>query len=386
MKIVYTCSYAYPSISGVWNRVENLAKYMIKQGHEVHVLTSNLIAGTDKKEKPYENYQGIHIHRFPVKLKLTKYQLLFTGKKFNQTLKKIKPDMIDCQTYRHAEGKAALNYSLKNKIPCILTTHACFLPVEVRGKKLSLLADIYDFIIGKKILKKYSKIFRISHWELKYLLALKADKNKIIYSPNGIPEEFFKTKPKKIENQTVLFFGRIEPRKQVHVLIKAFAKISEKYPKSKLLIVGPIENIANYEEKLKKLIKKYNLEKKVSLLPPIYEISKKIKLINSCQIYVLPSTWEGFPQSLIEVMALEKCIVVSDCDGNKEVIKNNETGFLFRIGNTKDLANKLDYCLSHNTSKIQKNTKKLAEKFKWENIGKDVEEIYRDLIKYNTPQ
>lgn len=380
MKIVYTCSYAYPSISGVWNRVENIAKGMLRKGHEVHILTSNIIAGTDKIAEPYENYRGIHIHRFPVKLKLSKFQLLFTGKKFNQILKKINPDIVDCQTYRHPEAKAALKYSLKNKVPCVLTTHAPFLPIEVRGKKLSFLAKGYDFLIGKNILNKYSKIFRISDWELKYLFDLKTKKDKIIYSPNGVPEEFYRAKQKKVKNQTILFFGRIEPRKQVHILIEAFSKISEKYLESKLLLLGPIENTDNYEEKLKKLIKLNNLEKRVLFLGPIYDIEKKIKVLNSSQIYILPSTWEGFPQTLIEMMSLGKCIITSNCDGNMEVIKENETGFLFKIGNTKELTQKLDYCLSHDTSKVEKNAKKIAENFRWSKIVDDVEEVYKRLI------
>jgi len=380
MKIIYTCSYAHPSISGVWNRVENLAEYMIKKGHEVHVLTSNLIAGTNNTINSYENYKGIHIHRFSVKIKLTKYQLLFTGNNFLKTLEKIKPDIIDCQTYRHPEAKSALKYALQNKIPCILTTHAPFLPVEVRGKKLSFLSKVYDFIIGKKLLKKYSVIFRISDWELKYLKSLFWGAKKIIYSPNGVPEDFFKTKPKKIRNNTLLFLGRIEPRKQVHTLIEAFSKISKKYNNAKLIIVGPIEKIENYEEQLKELVKKYDLEKKVSFLGSVFDLKKKISLINNSQIYILPSTWEGFPQSLIEAMSLQKCVIGSNCDGNKEVITEGKTGFLFKIADNEELAEKIDYCLSHDTSKIEKNAGDLAKKFQWKKIAEDVENTYKSLI------
>ena len=380
MKIVYTCSYAYPSISGVWTRVENLAKEFSKRGHEVHVLTSNLIAGTDKTAEPYEFYEGIHINRFPVKIKLSKYQLIFTGKEFDKTLKDINPDIIDCQTYRHNEAKSALEYSLNNKIPCILTTHAPFLPVEVRGRKLSFLSKVYDWFIGKNILKKYSKVFRISNWELKYLLDLGLEQEKIIYSPNGVPREFFKIKIEKTKNQAILFLGRIEPRKQVHILINAFAKINKKYSNSKLYLAGPIENVENYENTLKKIIAENELEKKVIFLGPVYDLSKKIDLINSSQIYVLPSTWEGFPQSLIEAMSLGRCIIGSDCEGNMEVLDDEKTGFLFKIGDVEELAEKLEYCLSNNTTEVEQNAKLLAEKFEWGKIADKVEKVYQELI------
>jgi len=381
MKIVYTCSYAHPSVSGVWGRVENIARELIKKGHEIHILTSNVIAGTNKRAGDYENYKGIHIHRFPVKVSLTKYQLMFAGRAFVKKLEEIKPDVIDCQTYRHPEAKVALDYALRNKIPCVLTTHAPFLPVEVRGRITSLLANIYDILIGKRTLKKYDRIFRISDWELAYLLKLGADKRKIILSPNGAPEKFFKTRTKKIRNKTILFLGRIEPRKQVHILIEAFAEIAKKYPKAKLRIVGPIENIRGYEETLRNLIKNKNLQNSVSLEAPIYDLDKKIELINNSQLFVLPSTWEGFPLSLVEAMSLGKCIVGSDCDGNKEVIKDGKTGFLFKIGNTKQLTNKIDYCFSHDTTRIEKNARKLAENFRWKKIALNVEKVYCEVIK-----
>ena len=381
MRIVYTCSYAYPSISGVWNRIENLAKEMIKRGHEVHILTSNIIAGTDKIAKSYEEYEKIHIHRFEPKRQLTKYQFSFRKKDLWKKLDEIKPDLIDAQTYRHPEAKIVLSYARKKNIPCTLTTHAPFLPVEVRGKKLSFLANVYDILIGKRILKQYDKIFRISDWELKYLLALGADKNKIIYSPNGVPDKFYKTKTKRVKNEDLLFLGRIEPRKQVHILIKAFIKIASKYPKSRLLLVGPVENIPGYREYMEELIKKANLEKRILFLGPVYDLKKKINLINDSRVYVLPSTWEGFPQSLIEAMSLEKCIIASDCDGNKEVIKDGKTGFLFKIGNTNELAEKLEFCLKNNTEKVEKDAKKASLKFTWEIIADGVEKTYKELLK-----
>ena len=84
MKIAILCPYSYPSICGVWTRVYNDAKYLVSKGHEVHILSSNEIKGTDKKSKFYEFYQGIHIHRFPFK-KITEHIRFFDFK--HETLK-----------------------------------------------------------------------------------------------------------------------------------------------------------------------------------------------------------------------------------------------------------------------------------------------------------
>lgn len=56
--------------------------------------------------------------------------------------------------------------------------------------------------------------------------------------------------------------------------------------------------------------------------------SQAVRLENDCDIFMLTSAWEGLPIALLEAMYLKKLCIVSDCIGNRDVIKNGVNGFV----------------------------------------------------------
>ncbi len=363
------------------------SKLLAKKNHKLYIFSSNIKRGSGQHEtaQNYEKTNDIEIFRFPAKGNFGKNTYFWDYKKLAL---KIKPDIMLCHAYRQYYSTTALKIAKKLKIPCILVTHAPFLEKKLRNWKLNLAVFLYDTLVGKKILNKYSKIFAITKWEIPYLLRLGAKKQKIIYIPNGIPEEFFRLKKKKLKekkpkNKTkkILFLGRIAPIKDIETLIKAFKIALEKNKNMILELVGPIED--NYGKQIIILIKKLNLEKQIKFLGPIYNLKEKIKIIDKCDVFVLPSKREAMPQSLIEAMAREKIAISSKTQGGKEIIQNNKNGYLFEIGNYEDLAEKILIAIKHNrkNQKIQKQAKKSVEQFNWKKIINKIEKIIQQETK-----
>ena len=374
MKILFTSTYSYPSISGVWNRVETLALELIKQGHEVYAFTSNLKAGTYEILPLEDIYKKIKIYRFPVKKFGSKNAYDYDASQMTKKLKEIKPDFVDCQTFRHPEGAIISNACKKAGIPCILTTHAPFVSVKVRGFWLSLLANIYDRIFAKKTLKNFKKIIAITNWEIPYLKKL-CPVEKIEYIPNPIPNEFF-TESKKGKN--ILFLGRIAPVKDLETAIKAIKKSSYK-----LIIIGPAEQ--EYKEKIIELINQLNLQSRIVFKPAVYDLKEKIRLIDSHEIFILPSKREGLPVSLIEAMARGKLVLSSKTQGGEELIENGKNGFLFEIGNHNHLAeilNKVQKMPEKEKSRIKKEVRETAENFKLSNIIKKYNQLLNNTTNF----
>jgi len=374
MKILYTCTYS-AGISGVWNRVYNLAKEMLKKGHKVYVFSSNFEAGTLKQAKEHEKIDGIEIYRFKAKKFGSTNAFIYDAEKLRQKLNEIMPDVVDCQTYRHAEGNIISKECIKLKIPCFLTTHAPFVPLKLRGIKLSLFTFFYDFFLGRNILKRFRRIIAIAKWEYPYLKELGIKKN-IEYIPNGIPQEFFKFKQGK-ESDIILFFGRVAPIKDLETLIRAMKLLENE--KIKLQIVGPAEK--EYEKALYSLMKELDM-KNVEFKPAVYDVNKKIKAIDSCKIFVLPSKREALPQSLLEAMSRGKIVISSKTQGGLELIKEGKNGFLFDIGNEKWLADKIRYCIRNykKLKNVQKNAKKFAFAFSWKIMSSKLEKLYKRFI------
>ena len=177
-----------------------------------------------------------------------------------------------------------------------------------------------------------------------------------------------------MEQNKIFYVGRISSIKNFETVIKALPLLKDK--NVKLELAGPGEE--EYFQKLKSLIKKLKLEDRVIFSPAIWDIKEKIKKIDSCKIFIIPSKSEGMPQSLIEALARKRLVIASDNRAAKELIQNKENGFLFPIGNEKALAHIIDRILLMNKKeklKIQNQARESVKQFSWDKIAKKIENL-----------
>jgi glycosyltransferase involved in cell wall biosynthesis len=104
-------------------------------------------------------------------------------------------------------------------------------------------------------------------------------------------------------------------------------------------------------------------------------------LYSSADIFVLPSLWEVLPISLLEALACGAPLLVSDAGGNPEVVENGVNGFVFRKGDTKELAKKMKALISDSKmrERMGRESRRIAvERFDWELIAKQTLKYYRE--------
>ena len=86
-------------------------------------------------------------------------------------------------------------------------------------------------------------------------------------------------------------------------------------------------------------IKENSLEKRIKL---INYNRNPFKFIKKSEIFILSSLYEGLPNVLLEAISLNKFIISSDCPtGPREILLNGKGGFLFKVGDYNDLAQKI---------------------------------------------
>ncbi|MBS3076667.1 glycosyltransferase family 4 protein [Candidatus Pacearchaeota archaeon] len=345
---------------GVWMRAKQESELLSKRGYIVKIFSSNFVKGTYEIAPEKEMLGKIEIKRFPAR-KLGGES--FMKWDFESEALKFKPDIIIAHSYRHPHTTLALKIKKKLKCKVFLVTHAPFMSDAQRSPLARLAVSFYDFFIGSRTLKQFDKIIAITKWEIPYLKKLRIKKDKIAYIPNGIPIEFF-TQKKSKEEKKVLFLGRISPIKDLETLIKASKLLNN----IKIEIVGPAEK--NYLDKLNFLN-----SSSIIFLPPVYDIKNKIRKIDSARIFVLPSKRESMPQSLIEAMVREKIVIASNNLGARELIEEGKNGFLFEIGNEKQLAEKISIALERDFKKVRQQARKSVEQFSWDKIIQKLEKL-----------
>ena len=356
---------------GVYARVKAESELLSKH-HDVRIFSSNLVKGSIATAPQTEKIGKVLIKRFPA-IKLGGESFMYWN--FSKAAQSYKPDIIVAHGYRHLHTTQALKIGKKMNIPVLLVTHAPFVEKDATRTYIEKTAvKIYDHTVGQRTINKFAKVAIISLWEKEYLKKLKVKNSKIVYLPNGISEEYFIGKPKE-GIQRVLFLGRVSPIKDLETLIKAITLTKNNL---NLEIVGPIEK--DYGENLRALIKNLNVQKRVTFHGAVYNLSKKIKIIDKSILFVLPSKKEGMPQALIEAMARERIVLAADNQGCRAIIKTGVNGYLFKVGNEKDLAEKIDKAIESKTQIIRKNARESVKEYLWPVIIKKIETAIKESI------
>jgi len=131
--------------------------------------------------------------------------------------------------------------------------------------------------------------------------------------------------------KTIVSVGRLVHKKNFDVLIKAIS-IVKRNKEVFLIIVGD----GPERDKLQKLVDSLGLNKYVSIVG--YR-SNPYPIINSADLFVLASKWEGFGMVIVEALALGVPVIASDIDsGPRYILENGKYGDLVPVDSVEELA------------------------------------------------
>lgn len=142
-----------------------------------------------------------------------------------------------------------------------------------------------------------------------------------------------------VDKKLILSVGNLIERKGFHYIIKAFKILEEKMGHMdcpNLMIAGEGE----FRSTLEKLVADLGLKSKVDLVGAVAH--DKLNLwYNACDIYILASSREGWPNVLSEALACGKPVVATNVWGVSEIINSNRYGILVENQDPQKLAEAL---------------------------------------------
>jgi glycosyltransferase involved in cell wall biosynthesis len=160
------------------------------------------------------------------------------------------------------------------------------------------------------------------------------DPSKIRVVENAIDIDRYAKLPQlqRAEN-TILYVGRIEPRKGVWTLIESLALLVKTNPDVRLRLAGA--NLLG--DALPGYLKRMNIADRVSVLGRLHESMLDLEL-SVATVIVIPSIVEGFGLIAAQAMAAGCCVIASDCPGLRSVVTHEQTGLLFKTGDAASCA------------------------------------------------
>ena len=155
----------------------------------------------------------------------------------------------------------------------------------------------------------------------------------------------------------LLFTGRInDPRKNVGMLFKAFARVREQRPNLRLILTGdtPSENVLS-------LAADSGVAEEVDFVGRQTEL-ELVRLYQGAALFLLSSNQEGLGISVLEAMACGTPVVATRCGGPESVLLDGETGFMVPLNDDAAMAERILQLLSDTalTASMRENCVRLA--------------------------
>lgn len=199
--------------------------------------------------------------------------------------------------------------------------------------------------------------------------------------PNGVDVDFFanaKPFPEYRDGKTnILFVGRVEPRKGARYLVRAYAKLKERYPETRLIICGRGPELGE--------LRRFVHEQRVGdvlLAGRVSEIDKA-RFYKTADIFCAPSTGqESFGIVLLEAMAAGTAAIASDIHGYKKVIQRNVSGLLVEPRDVDALCGALERLVTEPALRTQLGTagSARAREFDWSHVTDQLLAFYDEVI------
>jgi glycosyltransferase involved in cell wall biosynthesis len=182
-----------------------------------------------------------------------------------------------------------------------------------------------------------------------------------------------------IRKDRILYYGRISPEKGIEVLIEAIGSLENK---PDVRIVGSGEE--TYVESLKQKVLGLGLSASVAFIGPKYGHDLDTE-IREAKAVVIPSVWyENMPYVLLESLARGKVVIASDIGGMSERIENGVSGFLFRPGDSADLARAIRNLDIADLHGMRERARESVSDLVAERYGAKLTELYTRLVEAAT--
>lgn len=203
--------------------------------------------------------------------------------------------------------------------------------------------------------------------------------------PFGVDTELFRKKQvESLMEAGAFVYGSIKPLESLYntdVLIRAFAALKTRQPQKtiKLLIIGE----GSQAQALRQLTAELGITADV-LFTGRVPFSKIPEYYNMLDVLVNISDYESFGVSVIEAMACEKPVIVTNTGGLKEIVENANFGSLVEVGNVKQTSEEMEkYLLDPElTSRVGKQGReKVILKYQWQRNIEQMVGVYRQLMK-----
>ncbi len=377
----------FPVLGGLELYVFNISRELVKRGHEVHVYTPQTVMG--QKIIPLEQeLDGVHIHRLAVTLNLS-YRARFCYSLVPRLIDdSIALDLVHIQGHDHIQSLLAFLLSKLRKLTTVISTYGPIIAQTEYSTKKRPFFEFYDSFLTPIMLHYADLVIAKFPSIIPWVERKRNGPGGIGSSPSGIPREFlvqaegnYLQEKLTITGPVILYVGRISAQKGVQHLISAMPGVLRNIPEARLVIVGP--DYSNFKSALIEAARDLGVDNHVSFVGPVYDSREEVRMYASCDVFVMPSSFEGFSQAIHKAWAQGKPVVATRVGSLSDEIESGRNGLLVEYGDSEALAKALVQILSSPdlASLYGASGRKKAANYTYDILAAEIEKLYVEVLR-----
>ncbi len=358
MRVALVCPYAFDDPGGVQTHVRELAARLEERGHQVDVLAPV----RDPASMP-----GVHAVGRPVNIRYNASNAPIDPRPWSRRavrreLARLRPDLV--HVHEPLTPSTSMWATLEARSPVVGTFHS--------GASRAVLFDLAAPLL-RRVAERLAVRIAVSEAAASFVRDRVGGRFEIV--PNGVDvSRFAEAAPADLgPGTTLLFLGRLDPRKGFPVAVAAFERLAAERDDLQLVVLGDGPDRAA----LRTLPPR--VRDRVRMFGPIPNVDIP-PYLKACDLYLGASVGgESFGMVLVEAMAAGLPIVASRIPGYTEVVRDGLEALLVMPGDPASLASAAAKVLDHPAiaARMRAAGIERARLFDWSEVVTRLEDIYR---------
>lgn len=391
MKILLSVPYFVPawSFGGPVKVVYDLAKQLISFGHEVTVITTDVLNQRERQKQKTDRIDNIEVIYFRnlSNVLAYRYNFYYPLGASNWLKNNIRQyDIVHCHEMFHWLNVQIAKECEKTNVPFIVQAHGSMNKVRVEAK-LTFVKKLF-YALYPKILGSAAAL--IVSTEQERAIECKAYhqwlRKHTYVVPNGVPIQQITFPSRNDEDRKkigiapggkfILYFGRIQFIKGIDITIRALSLITN--IRYKYIIIGRDEGELS---KLLKIAKEKNVIDRIIVLGPLFGDALKIYIRNA-DLFVFNSRSEGFPMAVLDACAAGLPVILSkEC--NVPEVEQWGAGIMLENNTPEATASAIQHFFQH--PELQKTMQQQAhelirQRFNTFTVTNQYLSIYKEIV------
>ena len=354
-----------------------------KRGHKVSFIHFDNPTNKNLSESSFLGNNPEVSLPYLIKSQLYTIPSLRAERDLKESLARLKPDVVHASLTLSPLDFRLPELCKQLKVPLVATFHPAF---DSKLRNLTASTQQVTYQLYAPSLAKYDKVIVFSNSQKEILKKLGIDENKLVIIPNGVDQNIWRPKDQtsnkhyeikqKIGNTRIfLYMGRIVSEKNIETLLKAWRNVRK--TNCNLLIVGdgPMKPIleSNFFDPEENDIIWWGEEP---------DLRTRVAIMQSAEVFFLPSLIEGLSLSLLEAMSTGIACVATDAGADGEVLENG-AGIIISTDNVSTQLKTIIPILLDQPSltKVlgEKARKRVIERYTIGDNIDEIEKVYKEL-------